>query len=60
MTDNIIRSLYENPEAGLTSIRKLYEKLKQYGITYKQIQTFLNKQETHQRHKIIKNQLSFH
>ena len=51
MVDNIIRATYENPESGLMSTKKLYEKLKHEGITYKQIQDFMNKQETNQTDK---------
>ena len=51
MTEQIIRCVYENPETGLVSEKKLYERLKQYGITHQNIRDFLNKQETYRKKK---------
>ena len=45
-----IRKIYENPETGLYSAEKLYKKLKDKGISLKDIKDFLKSQETHQIH----------
>ena len=48
-----IKEVYYNPTTGLISANKLYHKLKDQGITLKQVQDFLKKQETSQRYKPI-------
>ena len=41
--ENIIKDTYYNPEEGLISARKLYEKLKTNGVKYKDIKDFFRK-----------------
>ena len=53
MTEELIRKTYYNPESGLFSATKLYEKLKSKGITLKQIKDFISKQEVYQIHKKV-------
>ena len=48
-----IRELYLNPEFGLSSANKLYQKLKNIGIIRKQIKEFLSKQESAQISKRV-------
>ena len=47
MTDTIIRDAYYDPTTGL-SASKLYAKLRDKGITRKQVKEFLEKQEAYQ------------
>ncbi len=49
-TYNKIKELYYNPELGLQSKTKLYEKLKDNKIKMKDIEAFLSSQETYQLH----------
>ena len=51
--NKIIQETYYNPLTGLISANKLYQKLKDQGITLKQIQEFLKKQETSQLYKPV-------
>ena len=53
MTEELIRKSYYDPESGLFSATKLYEKLKSKGITLKQIKDFISKQEVYQIHKKV-------
>ena len=53
MNTDKLRETYYDPEEGLMGARKLYEKLKTQGVTYKEIKDFLDKQEVAQRHKPI-------
>ena len=48
-----IRTLYLDPEFGLSSANKIYQKLKDEGITLKQIKDVLSKQESAQISKRI-------
>ena len=59
MNDKIIEALYNNPEYGLMNARKIYERLKDKGITYKQIHDFLSKQEINQVYKEVKKPSSY-
>ena len=45
---DIIKQTYNDPEFGLQSAEKLFLKLRNKGITKKQIDDFLKKQETSQ------------
>lgn len=47
----LIRNAYYDPSTGLQSAVKLYDKLKDKGITLKQIKDFINSQEVYQLHK---------
>lgn len=50
-TEDKIRSLYYNPESGFVGVEKLYRKLKTEGVSRKDIQKFLNKQQVYQVNK---------
>ena len=45
--EKLIKVLFYSP-TGATSVNKLYQKLKHRGITRKEIQEFIDKQESHQ------------
>ena len=49
--DKLLHILYYSPNVGATSIKKLYEKVKNRGITQKQVREFIEKQESHQMFK---------
>ena len=51
--ESIIRKTYYNPEEGLSSAKKLFEKLKTQGVTVNQIKDFLSKQEVAQQYKPV-------
>ena len=46
--ERLIHILFYSP-TGATSVNKLYQKLKHRGITRKEIQEFIDKQESHQK-----------
>ena len=48
MEQDKLREIYYNPEQGLSSARQLYNLVKEYGYTLKDVQTWLNNQETQQ------------
>ena len=52
--EGLIRNTYYDPALGLSSAEKLYRKLKDHGVSRKDIQKFLNEQEGYQLHKKIK------
>lgn len=54
-----IADVYYNPESGFIGEEKLYQKLKTFGITRKQIKSFLKKQELYQINKRPDTQGSF-
>ena len=54
-----IKEAYYNPDIGLISANKLYHKLKDQGITLKQIQEFIKKQNTTQLYKPIIKEKSY-
>ena len=54
MTDKILKSIYFDPSTGLLSANKLYEKVKENGITIKEVKEFVNKQEVQQVLKQVK------
>ena len=43
--NKILQQAYYDPSTGLISAQKLYQKLKVQGVTLKQVQDFLKKQE---------------
>ena len=51
MSEELIRKTYYDPETGFTGVDKLYRILKSKGVTKKQIQDFLKKQEIYQTSK---------
>ena len=60
MSEEIIKTSYYDPESGLFSASKLYEKLKSKGISLKQIKDFISQQEVNQIHKkVIKPKVYF-
>ena len=56
--EKIISDSYYN-DIGLNSIEKLYFKLKDKGITRKDIQQFLDKQATYQQHKTVRRKIIY-
>lgn len=53
MNEEIIRKTYYDPEHGLFSASKLYQKLKSKGISLSEIKNFISKQEVYQLHKPV-------
>ena len=49
--DKIIFSAYYDPSVGMQSAKKLYQKLKNKGVTLKQIKYFISQQKVHQLNK---------
>ena len=49
--NKIIFSAYYDPSVGMQSAKKLYQKLKDKGVTLKQIKDFIAQQEVHQLNK---------
>ena len=54
-----LKEIYYDPNVGLISANKLYHKLKDQGITLKQIQEFIKKQNTPQLYKPITKEKSY-
>ena len=55
-----LKEIYYNPNVGLISANKLYQKVKDQGISLKQVQDFIQKQETAQLFKpVIKQKIYF-
>ena len=48
MNDKLIKSSYYDPEYGLFSATKLYQKLKDKGVTLNEVKDFIKKQEVGQ------------
>ena len=57
--EDILRKYYYDPELGLISANKLYQKVKEHGITLKQVKVFISKQETAQLYKPMKIQKTY-
>ena len=57
--EQTIMELFYKPELGLSSATKLYQKLKNDGITLKQIKDFLTKQESFQISKRVTKPKSY-
>jgi hypothetical protein len=49
--EKIINDYFENPKTGLKSFSRIYDDLKNQGITLKEIETVLNKNQMYQLHK---------
>ena len=55
-----LKEIYYNPQTGLISANKLYQKVKQDGVTLKQVKDYINKQETAQLLKpVVKPKMYF-
>ena len=48
VNEKLLNVLYYSPSTGISSVKKLYEKVKQRGITFQQVKDYISKQETHQ------------
>ena len=48
VNENLLNVLYYSPSTGISSAKKLYEKVKQRGITFQQVKYYISKQESHQ------------
>ena len=46
--EKLLNVLYYSPSPGISSAKKLYEKVKQRGITFQQVKDYISKQEAHQ------------
>lgn len=57
--EELIKSTYYDPTTGLISANKIYQKLKDKGVSLKQIKEFLEKQETSQLYKPVTKQKVF-
>ena len=56
--EKLMQDLYYNPNTQLTSIRNLYNAVKQNGVKYKEVRNFIQSQESNQlfkKQKRIKN-----
>ena len=49
--EKLMHELYYSPAVQATSLKRLYDKFKNKGITQKQVKEFLDKQESHQLFK---------
>ena len=49
-TDAILQKVYYDPKIGLVSADRLYKKLKSQGVTRKEVDEFLKKQQVQQLH----------
>ena len=52
--ENLLMYLYYSPSVGATSIKKLYERVKERGITMQEVKDFISKQATNQVFKQMK------
>ena len=52
--ENLLIYIYFNPSKGLLSANKLYEKVKENGLTLKEVKEFVDKQEAQQVLKQVK------
>ena len=51
VNEKLLNVPYYSPSTGISSPKKLYEKVKQRGITFQQGKDCISKQETHQLFK---------
>ena len=59
--EKLMQDLYYNPNTQLTSIRNLYNAVKQNGVKYDEVKQFIQSQESNQlfkKHKRIKKTIS--
>ena len=52
--EKLLEKYYNDPKTGLGGVDKLYHRLKSHGITHKDIDTFIKKQEAYQVHHEVK------
>ena len=57
--EKLMHELYYSPLTQATSLKKLYDKVRNKGITQKQVKEFLDKQETHQVFKKTNRKIIF-
>ena len=57
--DNLLRSKYYDPKTGFVSAQKLWEKVRDKGVTLKQVQQWLNNQESVQVSKEVRRKEGF-
>ena len=57
--EKLMKEFYYNPSIGATSIKKLYDKVKDKGITQKTVKEFINKQEAHQLFKTKNKKINY-
>ena len=57
---DIIKTNYYNPAIGFKSASSMYDKLKQYGITKKEITDFIKKQSVQQQFAQIPHIKHYH
>ena len=55
----LLRKKYYDPKSGFISASKLYEKVKSKGVTLKQVEDWLNKQESVQTQKEVRKKEGF-
>ena len=48
VNEKLLNVLYYIPSTGISSPKKLYEMVKQRGITFQQVNDYISKQEAHQ------------
>ena len=48
VNEKLLNVLYYSPSTGISSAKKLYELVKQRGITFQQVKDYISKQEAHQ------------
>ena len=48
VNEKLLNVLYYSPSTAIYSAKKLYEKVKQRGITFQQVKYYISKQEAHQ------------
>ena len=57
--EKLMQELYYSPAIQATSLKKLYDKVRDKGITQKQVKEFLDKQESHQLFKKTNRKINF-
>ena len=48
VNEKLLNVLYYSPSTGISSAKKIYEKVKQRGITLQQVENYISKQVAHQ------------
>ena len=57
--EKLMKGFYYNPSFGATPMKKLYDKVKDKGITQKIVKEFIDKQEAHQLFKTKKKKINY-
>ena len=57
--EKLMKEFYYNPSFGATSMKKLYDKVNDKGITQKIVKEFIDKQEAHQLFKTKKKKINY-